>query len=272
MSAGGHVDPAESGGDARHPELRPQRALEPKHLLNEVGDAVTVVPDEFLEVRPLAEQAQREGQKPHRRLLTAGEEIGGNQRGVFHLGRRAIRERRCGQSGQHVLPRVLAAVLNVLTEPFVEELEGLVGDLLVHSRQPLPEERVIGFRDALEVGYDGQGEGLCVGAHHLARSLLDEPVEEEIGELPHEVLVLPEPLRRHEPHQEVTVCRVVRRVKCRQLVAERQLVPAHLDDVAHLVALDRRGRPSPGTCTPRCRMGTLSLRRVVGWKGHAGSP
>ena len=51
----GMSTPASLVAHACHPELRPQRALEPKHLLNEVGDAVTVLTDEFLEVGPLAE-------------------------------------------------------------------------------------------------------------------------------------------------------------------------------------------------------------------------
>ena len=139
------------------------------------GMRLALVPDEFLQVGPLSEHPEREGQQPHGRLLTAGEEVGRDQRRVLHLGSRAVRERRRGQAGQHVVARVLAAILDVLAEPLVEELERLVRDLLVHRRQPLAEEGVIGFGHALEVRNDGEGERLRIGADHLARALSRNP-------------------------------------------------------------------------------------------------
>ena len=80
---------------------------------------------------------------------------------------------------------------------------------------------MVGFGDALEVGDDREREGLGVGPDDLERPLIGEGVDESVGELPHEVLVLLEALRRDEPHQEVTMRRVVRRVERGQLVAER---------------------------------------------------
>ena len=76
---------------------------------------------------------------------------------------------------------------------------------------------------------------------HLERALLEEGVDEAVGELPHEVLVLLEALRRDEPHEQVAVCRVVRRVERGELVAEGQLVAALHNDVADVVALHRDG-------------------------------
>ena len=157
-----------------------------------------------------------------------------------------------------------AAILDVLAEPLVEELERLVRDLLVHGRQPLAEQRVVGLGHALEVGDDGEREGLRVGADELARSLADEPVDQAVREAPHEVLVLLEPLRRDEPHQQVAVSRVVRRVERRELVAERQLVPALHDDVADVVALDRCGELHERTAhrvARRVRAGRRVVRR-----------
>ena len=94
---------------------------------------------------------------------------------------------------------MLAAVFDVLAEALVEELQRLVGDLLVDGGEALPEERVVGIGYTLEVGDDGKGEGFCVVTHHLACSTVDEAVEEAVSELPHVGLVLLEPLRRHQP-------------------------------------------------------------------------
>ena len=238
---GGDVDAAELGGDAGHPELGSQRALEPEGLLNEVGDLLAVRPHGLLEVGSLAQHAQRERQQPHGGLLAAGEEVGGDQGGVLGLGSRAVREGRGGQAGEDVVSGRVAAILDVLVEALVEEFQGLVADVLVRGREPLPEEGVVGLGHALQVGDDREREGLGVRADHLERALLEEPIDEAVGELPHEVLVLLEALRRDEPHQQVPVCRVVRRVERGELVAERQLVAVLHDDVADVVALHRDG-------------------------------
>ena len=99
-ASGGDLDPAERGAHPRHSELGAQRALQPQRLLNEVRDAVAVGTDLLLQVGPLAEHAQREREKPDRRLLPAGEEVGGQQGGVLHLGGRAVGERRRGEAGR----------------------------------------------------------------------------------------------------------------------------------------------------------------------------
>ena len=61
----------------------------------------------LLQVGPLAEHPERERQQPHRRLLTAGEEVGGDQRGVADLGRRPVGERRGGEAGEDVVAGLL---------------------------------------------------------------------------------------------------------------------------------------------------------------------
>ena len=68
-------------------------------------------------------------------------------------------------------------------------------------------------------------------ANGLANSLMnsqrpfgDELVDLPVGEPPHELLVLAEPLRRDQPHQQRAVRGVHGRVERRELVAHRQLV------------------------------------------------
>ena len=59
---GRDVDTTELRGDAGHPELRAQRALEPQRFLNEVRDPLAIGPHCFLEVGPLTQHPEREGQ------------------------------------------------------------------------------------------------------------------------------------------------------------------------------------------------------------------
>ena len=61
---------------------RAERALEAQRLLDEVRDALAVLAHQLLQVRPLTEHPQREREQPHRGLLAAGEEVGGDQRHV----------------------------------------------------------------------------------------------------------------------------------------------------------------------------------------------
>ena len=127
-----------------------------------LGMRLAVVAQRLLQVGALAEHPQRERQQPHGRLLAAGEQVGGEQRGVAHLRRRPVGERRRGQAGEDVVARLAATVLDVLAELLVEELERLVLHVLVHGRQPVAEQLVVGLGHALEVGDDGQRERLGV--------------------------------------------------------------------------------------------------------------
>ena len=67
-----------------------------------------------------------------------------------------------------------AAILDVLVEALVEELERLVADVLVRGREPLAEERVVRLGHALEVGDDRERERLGVRADHFERALVEE--------------------------------------------------------------------------------------------------
>ena len=126
----GMSTPATVGAGPGHAELGPQRALEPQRLLDEVGDAVAVLPQPLLDVGALGDDPQREGQQAHRRLLPAGEEVGGEEGDVVDLGRRAVGERGRRHRRHDVVARVAPAVLDVGAELLVEELERLVPDLL----------------------------------------------------------------------------------------------------------------------------------------------
>ena len=55
------------------------------------GMQLAVVAQPLLDVGPLAEHPQREREQPHRGLLAAGEEVGGEQRHVVDVGRRSRR-------------------------------------------------------------------------------------------------------------------------------------------------------------------------------------
>ena len=75
---------------------------------------------------------------------------------------------------------------------------------------------------------------------YLANALPDqEAVDEAVGELPHEGLVLLEAFRCDQAQEEVAVCGVRRRVERGQLVTEGEFVAALGDDVADIVAFER---------------------------------
>ena len=99
------------------------------------------------------------------------------------------------------------------------------------------------FRHAEQVGDHEHGERLRVRVDELAAAVGDELVELLIGEAPHEVLVVLEPLRRDEPHQERAFLRVRGRVHRDHVLVHRQLVAVAVDDGADVVALERQ----PGT-------------------------
>ncbi len=125
---------------ACHAELGPQGTLHPKSLFDEVRNPITILPDQLLQVGAFAQHAEREGEQAHRGLLASREEVGGDERGVLDVGSGSVWEPRRGETGQNVIAGMLAAVLDVLHEPLVEELERLVFELLVNSREALPEE------------------------------------------------------------------------------------------------------------------------------------
>ena len=76
--------------------------------------------------------------------------------------------------------------------------------------EELAEPLVIFFGHAEQVGDHEHREGLRVRADELAAAVGDELAELLIGEAPHELLVVLEPLRRDQPHEERALLRVRR--------------------------------------------------------------
>ena len=124
--AGGNVDPAELGRDAREAEVALHRALDAQALLHEVRDELTVVAQPLLELVVVADALERGAEEAHRRFLARGEQVGGDPRDVDRLGDRAVGERRVGHAGHHVGTRLAPAILDVRGELLVEELERVV--------------------------------------------------------------------------------------------------------------------------------------------------
>ena len=94
------------------------------------------------------------------------------------------------------------------------------GPIPVRPHLPL-KDLVVLFGHAQQVGDDQQGEGAGEVGDELALPSCEELVDLAIGELLHELLVLLEPLRRDQPHQQRTVCGVLRRIERRDLIVHR---------------------------------------------------
>ena len=77
-------------------------------------------------------------------------------------------------------------------------------------------------------------------ADELAATVGQERIEHAVGQLPHERLVLLEPLRRDQPHQQRAVVGVGWGVEGDDLVAHRDGVAMRCDQPTDIVALERR--------------------------------
>ena len=100
---------------------------------------------------------------------------------------------------------------------------------------------------------------------------VDELVDLAVGEPPHELLVLAQPLRRDQAHEQRAVRGVDRRVEREQLVAHRQLVAVLLDERVDVVALERHGEPGErpgGRVARRERVGVVVDRDRFVVPGH----
>ena len=75
-------------------------------------------------------------------------------------------------------------------------------------------------------------ERIGVAADELAFALRHELVDLAVGQAPHELLVLLQPLRGELAHDQVPVVAVRRRVHRRDLVTERELVAVLIDQFA----------------------------------------
>ena len=161
------------------------------------------------------------------------------ERDVVDVGQGAVGERGRRDAAHHVgaSRRARAAFLDVLRELPVEELQRLVLHRLAAADahrvrgQLFSQQRVVGLRHAEQVGNDEQRERLGELADELARSVGEDLVDLAVGQPPHEVLVLLQPLGSDQAHEQPAVRGVQRRIERRQLVAERQLVAVRVDDV-----------------------------------------
>ena len=100
------------------------------------------------------------------------------------------------------------------------------------------EPAVVGLGHALQVGDHQQREGAGVLADELALAFVEEFTELPVAELPHELFVLAQALRRDQSHEQAAMGGVSGRVERWELVAEGQLVAVLVDDVADVVALE----------------------------------
>ena len=201
-------------------EVGLHRALEPQHLLEEVGDLVAVLPQLVLQLGVLGEVLERRGEQPGGGLLAGGEQErrGSHDRG--HVRDAAVGVGGQRQVGEHVLARFAPAVLDVGGEPLVEPGERVLPDVALLAGadrtevplQPeaLAEPLVVLLRHAEQVGDDEHGEGLGVGADELAAAVGEELVELLVGEAPHELLVVLQALRRDQPHEQRPLAGVLR--------------------------------------------------------------
>ena len=119
--------------------------------------------------------------------------------------------------GEHVVPRLLAALGDVASERVLEEGQRVTGDVAPLFLEPIElavepgaESGHVIFRNAQEVSDHQAGERRCVLATELDLAVIDELVDLLVGEPPHEVLVLLHLLRREEPPHQTPVVVVLR--------------------------------------------------------------
>ncbi len=152
---------------------------------------------------------------------------------VDHLGGGPVGVQRGRQPGQDVVAGVLPPVLDVVAELLVGPLQRVGRDRLVvepadvRARplrpEGLAELLVVLLGHAEQVGDGQQGERPAVGGQELALAVGDELVDVTVGEPPHEVLVLLEPLWGQQPTQQGTRVGVVRRVHRHHVLVHRDL-------------------------------------------------
>ena len=119
--------------------------------------------------------------------------------------------------------RFIAGATDAATRVPVDVLDELIAVFPRHTQQVGDHQQREGSREPLDEITPARGQEL---------------VEHLIGEQPHGVLVLLEALWGDQPHQQCAVIGVGRRVQCRQLVAERQLVAVLLDQLRDVVTID----------------------------------
>ena len=166
----------------------------------------------------------------------------GDPRNVERIRQGAVGELRLRQMRERVVAGIAAPVLDVVDEPLVLDtdevaLVALQSGELRRTAEPV----VITLWDAEEIRDRDHREREAVVRDELARTPLDESVELLVGEAPQELFVLGETLRCEQPTQERAVRGVLRRIERREVVTQRQAVAVLLDELGHVVALERHG-------------------------------
>ena len=95
---------------------------------------------------------------------------------------------------------------------------------------------VLGWH-AQQIGNDEHSEGLGEVGHDLALATGNEGVDLLVGQLPHELLVFLEALRRDQSHQQGPMVGVLRRIHGRELIAEWRLVAVGFDQLGNVFVL-----------------------------------
>jgi len=101
--------------------------------------------------------------------------------------------------------------------------------------QQIAEHRMVGLGHSEQVRDDQQRERLPIGRDELALPVFNKLVDQLIGEVPHELLVLLQPFRREQPVEQRAVCGVPRRIKGDEVFVHRELITMGLDELGDVV-------------------------------------
>ncbi len=224
-----------------------------QRLLDEVGDELRVLAELVLELDGLGEVLQPDREQPGGGLLAGPEQ---ERRRPDH--RRdgwcrtvgVLRER---QIRQHVVTRFAPACLEVLGEPVVEPLAALElvvasasaerdrGGTVAAQSEAHAERLVVVLGHPEDIGDREHRERLGIGRDELTAPGTDDAVQLVVGEAPHELLVLLQPSRRDDPHQQRPFPGVIGRVHRDHVLVAGEEVTALGDGVADVVAGERAG-------------------------------
>jgi hypothetical protein len=90
---------------------------------------------------------------------------------------------------------------------------------------------MIGLGHTQQIGDNQQRKGLAVRRGELATSIGDKLVDQFVGEVPHELFVLLEPLRGEQPVEQRAVRRVPGRIKRDEVLTHRELIAVGLNEL-----------------------------------------